>query len=324
MNLEELKKSFQEDIGKIKNVLDLENIRVKYLGRKGELTFILRSLKDLSETERRKIGSEANRLKGELEQKINEILIKFHDSRFTFYDSSLDITAPGVKIPVGHYHPITLVQNSVSEIFTSMGFEIVEGPEVETKYYNFDALNIPKYHPARDMQDTFWLKTDHLLRTHTSPVQIRYMETHKPPIRIISPGRVFRREATDATHEAQFYQLEGLMVDNVTNLSNLKAILEVFLKEFFQDKNIGIRFRTSYFPFVEPGIEVDMKFKGKWLEMGGAGMGHPKVLENMKLDSRKFQGFAFGMCIDRLAMLKYKITDIRLFYSGDLRFIKQF
>jgi len=247
----------------------------------------------------------------------------------------IDVTAPGKKPERGHLHPLTLVQNKINEIFSSMGFEIAEGPEIETEYYNFDALNIPKNHSARDMWDTFWLKAKanvakknandaKLLRTHTSPVQIRYMEANQPPFRIIAPGRVFRYEATDATHEAQFYQLEGLMVGRNITLANLKAVMEVFFQKFFRSKDIKVRLRPSYFPFVEPGVEVDIWFKGKWMEIAGAGMVHPKVLENVKIDPREWQGFAFGMGIDRLAMIKYKIDDIRLFYGSDLRFIKQF
>lgn len=252
--------------------------------------------------------------------------------------SFMDVTAPGKKMERGHLHPLTQAMNKAGDIFQSMGFEIADGPELETEYYNFDALNIPKDHPARAMQDTFWLRQNNLkskisnlkndekflLRTHTSNVQIRYMERNQPPFRIISPGRVFRMEATDATHETQFYQIEGLMVDKKTNLANLKAVMKIFLQRFFGDENIDIRFRASYFPFVKPGVEVDMKFKGKWLEIAGAGMVHPKILDNMKLDPNEWQGFAFGMSVDRLVMIKSKIDDIRLFYSGDLRFIKQF
>lgn len=236
----------------------------------------------------------------------------------------IDVSAPGKKVERGHLHPLTLVQKKAVDIFSSMGFDIAEGPELETERYNFDALNIPKNHPARDLWDTFWTKDGRLMRTHTSPVQIRYMEKNKPPFRLIAPGRVFRYEATDATHEIQFYQLEGLMVGKNITLGNLKAIMETFFQKFFGNKDIEIRLRPSYFPFVEPGVEVDMKFKGEWMEIAGAGMVHPRVLENMKLDSREWQGFAFGMGIDRLAMIKYKIDDIRLFYSSDLRFINQF
>ena len=252
---------------------------------------------------------------------------------------NIDVTAPGKKMERGHLHPLTQAMDKASDIFQSMGFEVADGPELETEYYNFDALNIPADHPARAMQDTFWLRQNEiknqkskiktnekklLLRTHTSSVQIRYMERNQPPFRIISPGRVFRMEATDATHETQFYQIEGLMVDRKTNLANLKAVIKIFLQRFFDDDNMDIRFRASYFPFVEPGVEVDMKFKDKWLEIAGAGMVHPKILDNMKLDPNEWQGFAFGMSMDRLAMIKYKIDDIRLFYSGDLRFLKQF
>ena len=250
----------------------------------------------------------------------------------------IDVTAPGKKTERGHLHPLTQAMDKAGDIFQSMGFEIADGPELETEYYNFDALNIPKDHPARAMQDTFWLRQNNLksqisnlkndgkllLRTHTSSVQIRYMEHNQPPFRIISPGRVFRMEATDATHETQFYQIEGLMVDKKTNLANLKAVIKIFLRRFFGDENIDIRFRASYFPFVEPGVEVDMKFKGKWLEIAGAGMVHPKILDNMKLNPNEWQGFAFGMSVERLVMIKLKIDDIRLFYSGDLRFLKQF
>jgi phenylalanyl-tRNA synthetase alpha chain len=236
----------------------------------------------------------------------------------------IDVTAPGKRPERGHLHPLTLVQNKAIDIFSSMGFEVAEGPEAETEYYNFDALNISKNHPARDMWDTFWLKNGKLLRTHTSPVQIRYMEANQPPFRLIAPGKVFRYEATDATHEAQFYQLEGLMIGKNITLANLKAVMEVFFQKFFGEKNIKVRLRPSYFPFVEPGVEVDIWFKGKWMEIAGAGMVHPKVLENVKIDPREWQGFAFGMGIDRLAMIKYKIDDVRLSYSGDLRFINQF
>lgn len=247
----------------------------------------------------------------------------------------IDVTAPGKKIARGHLHPLTLVQKQIGDIFSVMGFEIAEGPEMETEYYNFDTLNIPKDHPARDMWDTFWIKDNaniaksyanyaKLLRTHTSPVQVRYMEMHNPPFRIIAPGRTFRYEATDATHEAQFYQLEGLMMGKNVTLSNLKGIMEVFFQKFFNSKDIHVRLRPSYFPFVEPGVEVDIKYKGKWMEIAGAGMVHPKVLENVGIDHNKWQGFAFGMGIDRLAMIKYKIDDIRLFYGSDLRFVKQF
>lgn len=241
-------------------------------------------------------------------------------------------------IEKGHVHPISLMVQEIGRVFTEMGFEVAEGPEMETEFYNFDALNIPADHPARDMWDTFWVKpksAGKLLRTHTSPVQIRYMQSHKPPFAIIAPGKVFRYEATDATHEAQFYQVEGLMVGENISLANLKWTLLEFFKRFF-GKQIEIRFRPSFFPFTEPSVEIDMscfKCGGKgcsmckktgWIEIMGAGMVHPKVLEAGGIDSQKYQGFAFGGGIDRLAMLKYGVDDVRLFYSGDLRLVNQF
>jgi phenylalanyl-tRNA synthetase alpha chain len=220
----------------------------------------------------------------------------------------------------GKLHPLTLITNDVVRIFDSLGFEVATGPELEDEWHNFDALNVPKDHPARDMQDTFWIKGEQgkVLRTHTSPVQIRYMENNKPPFAIIVPGKVFRNEATDATHEAQFHQIEGLMIGEDINLSNLKGVLLEFFKQFLGE-GTDIRFRPSFFPFVEPGVEVDVMFQGKWLEVLGAGMVHPNVLKNSGVDP-KYQGFAFGMGLDRLMMMKYGIPDARLSYQGDLRF----
>jgi phenylalanyl-tRNA synthetase alpha chain len=238
----------------------------------------------------------------------------------------------------GHLHPITQVTRRIASIFNELGFEVAEGPEIEEEFYNFDALNIPGDHPARDMWDTFWLKplnAGKLLRTHTSPVQVRYMEANQPPIRIIAPGKTFRHEATDATHEAQFYQIEGLMIDEKTSLADLKGVLENFFEKLFGTKT-NVRLRPSYFPFVEPGVEIDMscfKCGGKgcstckstgWIEIMGAGMVHPKVLQAVGIDSRKYQGFAFGGGIDRFAMLKFGIDDVRSLYTGDLRVVNQF
>ena len=237
----------------------------------------------------------------------------------------------------GHLHPMTQMINEINTIFSDMGFEFADGPEMESEHYNFDALNIPNDHPARGMQDTFWVKDKEkmLMRTHTSNVQIRYMENNKPPFRIISPGKVFRNEATDATHEAQFHQIEGLMIDETTNLGTLKGVLKTFFEKFF-NKEVGVRLRPSFFPFVEPGIEVDMscfKCDGKgcpvckntgWIEVLGAGMVHPNVLKAGGIDPEKYQGFAFGGGIERLGMLKYGIDDVRLFFNGDLRFVNQF
>ena len=325
MNIAELKKIAFSEIEKAKNPEDLEKARKTYLGRKGELTAVLRSLAERPAEEKIRVGKEANRLKSELEA--------LFESKKTAFEKELlaaaakkeriDITAPGKKVSRGSSHPLSRLRKEAEDIFGSLGFEIIEGPEVETEYYNFDALNIPAEHPAREMWDTFWLGKKFLMRTHTSPVQIRYMEKHNPPFRIIAPGRVFRHEATDASHEIQFNQLEGLMVGKDVSLADLKGILEQFLRRLMGEK-IQIRFKPSYFPFVEPGVEVDMLWNGRWLEMLGAGMVHPNVLRAGGLNPNEWQGFAFGVGIDRLAMLKYKIDDIRLFYSGDLRFLKQF
>ncbi|HHE76799.1 MAG TPA: phenylalanine--tRNA ligase subunit alpha, partial [Candidatus Parcubacteria bacterium] len=250
-----------------------------------------------------------------------------------------DVTVPAKKPLLGHLHPLTLVKREIERIFEAMGFKIVQGPEVETEWHNFDALNIPKDHPARDAWDTFWLKNGLLLRTHTSPVQIRYMEKHQPPFRIISPGKVFRHEATDASHEFEFWQLEGLMVDNNVSVADFKGVVSAFFNNFFE-KELKVRLRPGYFPFVEPGFEVDISCvfcngrgcpvcKGTgWIEMMGAGIVHPRVLKNCGFNFDPllggWQGFAFGMGLSRLAMLKYRINDVRLFNSGDLRFINQF
>ncbi len=236
------------------------------------------------------------------------------------------------KQPRGHIHPLSEAIREINSIFSEMGFAFADGPEIETEYYNFDALNVPPDHPARDMQDTFFVKTGSpkekkVLRTHTSPVQIRYMETHTPPIRIIVPGKVYRNEATDVTHEAQFYQLEGLMVDVDVTLGTLKGVLETFFKKFF-GSDIDIRFRPGFFPFVEPGVEVDLKLKTakgeRWLEILGAGMVHPNVLKIAGIDPEKYQGFAFGVGIERLLIIRHGIDDIRAFHTGDLRFVNQF
>ncbi|MBI5079364.1 phenylalanine--tRNA ligase subunit alpha [Candidatus Wolfebacteria bacterium] len=327
--IQEIKKSFLKDLEAVKNSSDLENVRIKYLGRKaGELTKLLRNLKDLSLKERREIGPLAQKFKEELESLIIQKNKQFLGESLTVIER-FDITKPGKKIKLGHLHPLTRLEEEIKEIFSSMNFSIIEGPEIENERYNFDALNIPADHPARDMWDTFWLKSGgdkinkFLLRTHTSPMQIRYMETHNPPFQIIVPGAVYRYEATDATHDFQFKQLEGLMIGKDVSLAHFKYVIELFLKKLFS-KDIEFEFRPSYYPFVEPGVDVYMKWRGKWLEVAGAGMVHRKVFEAARYNPDEWQGFAFGFGITRLAMIKYKIPDVRLFYSGDLRFINQF
>lgn len=348
MNLEEIKKSALPEINSAHDLIELESIRVKYLGRRGYLTEILKSLKDLDIKEKKEIGPLANNLRQDLEKLLSD---KKNDLVHRAEFPAIDITAPGKKKEIGHLHPISKVQEQIEEIFSSMGFSVAEGPEIETEFYNFDALNIPANHPARDMWDTLWLKSQGsrlrqsfgkqaknqnlLLRTHTSPVQIHYMETHQPPIRIIAPGRAFRYEASDASHEFQFYQLEGLMVDKNISFANFKSVTSTFLKRIFNNK-VKVRFRLDYFPFVEPGAEIAVscprcsgrgcslcKHSG-WLEIAGAGMVHPEVFKAVGYNPKDVRGFAFGFGLDRIAMVKYNIPDIRLFNSGDLRFIKQF
>jgi len=336
------KEDFQEIIKKIKKAKDfdsLKEISESLLGKNGKIALALKSLKDLPLEERKKEGERLNDLKVKIEKEIKE-REEFLKRDFLKKEEFFDVSLPGKKIKTGHLHPLTLVRQRVAEIFQSLGFEVVEGFEIEDEFHNFDALNIPPWHPAREtlsLGKTFYLKNEkrYLLRSHTSAVQIRYMETHNPPLKIIVPGRVFRSDELDASHEIDFWQLEGLMVNKEVSLANFKAIVEEFFKRFFA-KNIEIRFRPSYFPFVEPGVEVDASCpvcrkkgcslckKTGWLEMGGAGMVHPYVFKAVKLNPQHWQGFAFGFGLTRLAMVKYKIPDIRLFNLSDLRFIHQF
>jgi phenylalanyl-tRNA synthetase alpha chain len=312
------------------NLKELDEIRVSLIGRNGEITTLLKSLKNLSLEERRKIGPKLNELKQKIEELIRN---KENELEFKNLIPKIDLTRPGKKLALGHLHPLTLVEAEMRKIFSSMNFSIVDGPELENEYYNFDALNVPQNHPAREIQDTFWIKTNlkdkktnakYLLRTHTSPVQVRFMEKNNPPFQIIIPGKVYRNEALDSGHEINFYQLEGLVVSKNINLANFKFIIEEFFQKFFKGEKIEFRYRPSYFPFVRPGLEMIIRYRGKWFEVAGAGMVHPHVFEYAHYNPRDFQGFAFGIGIDRLAMIKYKIPDIRLFYSSDLRFINQF
>lgn len=347
MTLAQIQQQAKKEIKAVKEIHDLQKIYVKYLGKKGHLSQVLKSLKDLPVTQRKQEGQAANQLKAEL-----QFLIKETEKELEKIKKSstlaLDVTAPGAKIPHGHLHPISQVRLIAEDIFKSIGFSVVEGPHVTTEYYNFDSLNIPQDHPSRDLMDTFWLKAGRnralpcsyggqnlLLRTHTSAMQVPYMEDHQPPLKIIVPGLVFRYEATDASHDVQFYQLEGLMVDEDVSVANFRGIAETVLKRLF-GQNVKIRIRPGYFPFTEPSFEIDsscVKCSGKgcslcsqtgWLELMGAGMIHPNVLRAGRVDPANWQGFAFGMGLGRIAMIKYRIDDIRLFYSGDLRFIRQF
>lgn len=339
IDFQRLKIKAKNEIKKAENLKVLDEIFRKYLGQKGEITFLIKSLKKLPKTKKVKMGQKINEFKTffkeALEKRAKEI--KERLEKEVEKKEWIDVTIPGKKIRAGVLHPLTQVKREVEQIFQNLGFSIVEGPEIENEWYNFDALNIPKDHPARDFWSTLYLKHQKLLlRTHTSPVQIRFMEKNQPPLRIIVPGRVFRHEATDATHEINFYQIEGLMVDKMVSFANFKAIVEEFFNQFFRKKT-NIRIRPSFFPFTEPSFEVDVFCPiclGKnncslcqnsgWVEIMGAGLVHPNVFKNSGLNPREWQGFAFGMGLDRLAMIKYKIDDIRLFYSGDLRFLQQF
>ena len=327
MDIEGLRTKALKEYETVSDEKALELWRVAYLGRKSRLSEILGSLKDKAPEEKRVLGPAANSLKKELEELLNKKHQELSTSNSQF-STNIDITRPGIKPSHGHLHPLTIVSNDIKRIFQYMNFTIVEGPEAETENYNFDALNFPKNHPARDMQDTLWTNREKgwLMRTQTSPMQARYMQKHTPPVRIIVPGRVFRHEATDASHEMNFYQFEGLMVDNGEQVSlvHFKWIVQELCRQFFET-SVEVRFRPSYFPFVEPGIEVDIRMEGgRWLEVMGAGMVHPKVFDSVGYDPARVQGFAFGGGMDRFAMIKYNIPDIRLFYGGDLRFIKQF
>jgi phenylalanyl-tRNA synthetase alpha chain len=311
-------------------------LKVKYLGRKGELAAITRELSRLPEDERRSLGKLTNDIKKQLEEKITILLNNFSikEQKDRLKRDVLDITLPGRRPPSGRIHPVTKMMGEVEGIFLGLGFEVVEGPEVELDYYNFEALNIPKDHPARDMQDTFYINNEILLRTHTSPVQIRHMKTCRPPLRAIAPGKVYRRDS-DLSHTPMFHQVEGFMVDKGITFGDLKGVLTVFLQSLFY-KDIGIRFRPSFFPFTEPSAEVDIRClicEGKgcrvckgsgWLEILGAGMIHPEVFDAVDYDNTKYSGFAFGVGIERITMLKFGIDDIRLFFENDLRFLKQF
>ena len=307
---------------------DLENWRVEYLGRRGEVSVRLRSVGSLPAEERREAGASLNRLKTRLTSAFDDTVQRATESeRAVAPADAFDITLPGRRTNLGGLHPSEMMMREILGVFNDMGFQTVEGPIVELEKYNFDMLNVPPDHPARDLQDTLWIdresKNRILLRTQTSPMQIRTMEDQDPPVRIVSPGLCFRHEATDATHEWQFHQIEGLAVDEGVTMSDLKGTLYEFTRRIFGTQR-KIRFRCDYFPFVEPGVDVSVDWDGRWVEIMGAGMVHPKVLEGVGYDTSKYTGFAFGMGPERIAMLRYNIEDIRHFFSNDLRFLSQF
>jgi phenylalanyl-tRNA synthetase alpha chain len=327
----------REAVAAARTAADLEQIRVKYLGRQGALTQLLRSLGTLPADQRPLVGAAANEAKRELEALVEARLVTAQETERAEARAATrpDLTLPGRRPPLGSAHPLRKVEDEIIEVFAGLGFSVVEGPEIETDYHNFGALNFPPDHPARDMQDTFFLPGDLLLRTHTSPVQIRAMQAQRPPVRVIVPGRVYRRDIADASHSPVFHQVEGLAVDRDISMGDLKGTLELFARELFGPRS-RIRFRPSFFPFTEPSAEVDVlcfmcggdgcrlcKQSG-WLEILGSGMVHPNVLRNVGYDPEDVTGWAFGMGIERIAMLKYGVEDLRLFFENDLRFLGQF
>jgi phenylalanyl-tRNA synthetase alpha chain len=334
--LDRLQKEVVISLSQASTEKEISEIRVKYLGKKGSITQILKSLGTLPESERREIGQRANQLKESTETRIEEALsrIRDRDRRESLEREKIDVTLPGRRIPVGKRHPLTQILDAVIDIFSRLGFEVVEGPEVELDYYNFEALNIPKGHPAREMQATFFVSDDVVLRTHTSPVQARTMEKKPPPVRVISPGAVYRCDS-DPSHSPMFHQVEGLLVDKGITFADLKGVLTVFVHQMF-GKKTKLRFRPSFFPFTEPSAEIDIECficDGKgcgvcsntgWLEILGSGMVDPAVYRFVNYDPEEVSGFAFGMGIERIAMLKFGINDIRLFFTNDLRFLRQF
>jgi len=334
--LEQLQEEGCASLAQCSTEKEVSDLRVRFLGRKGSLTQLLKQLGTLPETERREIGRRANQLKEELEAKIDEVLLQIREreKKESLERERIDVTLPGRRLLSGRKHPITQTLDEMVAIFSRIGFEVVEGPEVELDYYNFEALNIPKGHPAREMQATFFISDEVVLRTHTSPVEVRTMEKQRPPVRIISPGPVYRRDS-DPTHSPMFHQVEGLLVDKGITFADLKGVLTFFVHQMFGEKT-RLRFRPSFFPFTEPSAEVDIECficGGKgcgvcsgtgWLEILGSGMTDPAVFGFVDYDPNEVSGFAFGMGVERIAMLKFGINDIRLFFNNDMRFLKQF
>ena len=309
----------------ISDEAELEQVKAKYLGREGSLTVLLKGLGKLSAEQRPAAGARINQVKQGIEAALQQRRDALQQNKLAqqLAAESLDVTLPGRGLGTGGLHPVTRTLERIEQLFHSLGFATASGPEIERDFYNFTALNIPENHPARAMHDTFYIDPQHVLRTHTSPVQVHYMETHQPPLKIISPGRVYRVDS-DATHSPMFHQVEGLWVDEEGSFANLKGVVQDFLQCFFEQDDLQVRFRPSFFPFTEPSAEIDMSWNGGWLEIGGCGMVHPNVLKHVNIDSEKYLGFAFGLGVERLAMLRYGVNDLRLFYESDLRFLKQF
>lgn len=322
---EQILKQLHEEVDLIRNEYDLDQLKSKYLGKNSAIAQQMAEMKNLSVEEKKTKGAQINEIKQDVMDVINQHKNKIKKIEIDrqLATEGVDVSLPSNSVMSGRLHPISLVMQKIADIFTSIGFTIADGPEIETDYFNFEALNIPANHPARAMQDTFYTESGNVLRTHTSGIQIRYAQQNKPPIQIISPGRVYRVEM-DATHTPMFHQVEGLWIDKGISFANLKAIVEYFLQQFFEDDSLEVRFRASFFPFTEPSAEVDILLNGKWIEVLGCGMTNNKVLENMGLDPMEYSGFAFGLGVERLLMLKYKLEDIRLLYENHLEFNKQF
>lgn len=335
--LSDIKRRVGEELKELDGSAALENLRVRVLGKKGELTALLKGMGQLAPEERPRVGAQINEVRQWLTERMDEAQarIRAAERAAALKSETIDVTEPRPLPKVGSEHPITLVMNELIECFTGMGFDVMEGPEVELDHYNFELMNLPKNHPARDAQDTFYMDENIVLRTHTSPMQARAMLTRKPPIRIICPGRVYRSDAVDATHSPIFHQCEGLVVDKGVTFSDLKGTLELFIKKLYGEET-RVRFRPHHFPYTEPSAEMDMscfKCGGKgcsmckgegWIEILGCGMVHPQVLENCGIDPEVYSGFAFGVGLERIAMMRYGIDDMRLLYENDLRFLKQF
>ncbi len=323
-NLAQLEKEAELEIASAQDPKSIEKLRVAFLGKKGRLSLILGGMGNLPSKERPLIGQRANLIKNKLQQLLSDRLndLKAELLQDLLLKETIDVTAPSIGSFAGNRHPLIKTTEDIVDLFCGLGYSVAEGPEVENDHYNFSALNIPQDHPARDMQDTFYLDGDLLLRTHTSPVQIRHLEQNHPPVRIVAPGRVYRRDSVDATHSPVFHQVELLAIDQGLDFSHLRGTVMAFLKAFFGD--LPVRFRASYFPFTEPSAEVDVKWRGRWLEVMGCGMVDPAVLEGLGLDPDVWSGFAAGLGVERFCMVRHGIDDIRRLYTSDLRFLEQF
>ena len=324
-NLDHLITESLTDFNACDDMPALENAKAKYLGKTGALTDALRGLGKLSNEDRPAAGAAINVVKQAIEAALNarrEAILNAAQAQ-QLAQESIDVTLPARAQSQGGLHPVTLTLQRIEALFHSIGFDVATGPEIETDFYNFTALNIPENHPARAMHDTFYVDENNVLRTHTSPVQIHYMENKEPPLKIIAPGRVYRVDS-DATHSPMFHQVEGLWVDENISFANLKGVVQDFLQKFFERDDLTVRFRPSFFPFTEPSAEMDMSWNGGWLEIGGCGMVHPEVFKHVNIDSEKYRGFAFGLGVERLAMLRYGVNDLRHFFNNDLRFLSQF